>query len=242
MKLGLINPNTSPEMTAAMTGAAEEVTSSGTELVALTASDGPASIDGYVEDLAGANAVVALAHEHGSTLDGLVIGCFGDPGLAAARELLQVPVAGAAQAAMMAAACLGHRFSILTTLDSGVPLLENVVRHYGFQETCASVRAVGSDVATSCSDPELATPAFAAAGRRALTEDGAEVLCLGCAGLSELRPGLEHELGVPVVDAVPAAVSQAESLVRLGLRTSKSRGFRGPTSAALPEAGEPAAL
>jgi len=59
---------------------------------------------------------------------------------------------------------------------------------------------------------------------RAIAEDGAEAIVLGCAGMAELAAALSRRHGLPVVDGVAAAVRLAEALVGLGLATSK----RGP--------------
>lgn len=77
-------------------------------------------------------------------------------------------------------------------------------------------------------DPERAAEALEQIGLRAISEDGADVLCLGCGGMVGLRDRLETRLGVPIVEGVPAAVVLAEGLVRCGLRTSKARGYKHP--------------
>ena len=71
---------------------------------------------------------------------------------------------------------------------------------------------------------------------RALAEDGAEAIVLGCAGMTDLARDLERKAGVPVLDGVACAVSLAESLVRLGLRTSKRGAYAPPL--AKPYAGQ----
>jgi allantoin racemase len=82
--------------------------------------------------------------------------------------------------------------------------------------------------------PPLAPPAppaaaaIAAQAERAVVEDRAEVICLGCGGMAGLTEQVQSRTGVPVVDGVAAAVTIAESLVRLGLRTSKVRTYAPP--------------
>jgi allantoin racemase len=51
---------------------------------------------------------------------------------------------------------------------------------------------------------------------------------LGCAGMTGLAAELTAELGLPVVDGVAAAVKTVESLVALGLRTSKRDEYAAP--------------
>ena len=66
------------------------------------------------------------------------------------------------------------------------------------------------------------------AAEAAVTQDHAEVICLGCGGMAELEEKVRDRTGVPVVDGVTAAVTIAESLVRLGLSTSKVRTYARP--------------
>ena len=228
MRVLLVNPNTTASMTAEMLDSARRVASHDTEIVGVTAAHGVASIDGHHDELLGAVAVTEAIRAHSGGYDAAVIACFGDPGLYAARELTPVPVVGIAEASFLMALTLGHRFSVLTTLDRGVPPIEDTIARYGLASRCASVRATRMTVLEADADPDAASEALEEEGRRALTDDGADVLCLGCGGMVELRERLESALGVPMIEGVPAAVAIVEGLVRCGLRTSKVRGFKAP--------------
>ena len=228
MRILLINANTTTSMTAEMVEAARRVAGVDCEITGSTAEHGIASIDGYHDELVGAAAVAAAIRERAGTYDAAVIACFGDPGLDAARELSDAPVVGIAEASFIAAITLGRRFSVLTTLDRGVPPIEDVVHRHGFRERCASVRASGVSVLEADADPDAAAVALEQIGRLAIRDDGADVLCLGCGGMVGLRERLEERLGVPVVESVPAGIVLAEGLVRCGLRTSKARGYKQP--------------
>jgi allantoin racemase len=228
VRILLVNPNTTEAMTEEMAEAARAVALPGTEIEAVTAEHGVATIDGYYDDLLGAAAVAEIVRSHNASFDVAVIACFGDPGLYAARELTNAPVVGIAEAAFMVAMTLGYRFSILTNLERGVPLLEDLVRHYGFSERCTSIRSTELSVADADADRDAAYEVFLPAARQAVHDDRADVLCLACGSLLGLRERLEAELHVPVLEGVPAAIAYAESLVRLGLRTSKRRAFKRP--------------
>jgi len=78
---------------------------------------------------------------HDGRFDGAIVACFGDPGLFAARELTTAPVVGISEASMLTALTLGRRFSILTTTPRNAAKLEDLVRLYGLESRCASVRA-----------------------------------------------------------------------------------------------------
>ena len=101
---------------------------------------------------------------------------------------------------------------------------------YGLASRCARVRA--ADVAVL----ELEIPGSAARGRisreidRAIQEDAAEAIVLGCAGMADLAAALGREHGLPVIDGVAAAVKLIEALVGLGLKTSKLGGYAAPLS------------
>jgi allantoin racemase len=70
-------------------------------------------------------------------------------------------------------------------------------------------------------DPEGAVRAVVAEARIAVENDHAEVICLGCAGMAGLEEAITSELHVPIIDGVGAAVRLAETVVGLGLKTSK---------------------
>jgi allantoin racemase len=63
---------------------------------------------------------------------------------------------------------------------------------------------------------------------QAIAEDGAEVICLGCAGMAGLDKHLEKELGVPVLDGVVCALKLLEGFIGYGLTTSKHRAYAQP--------------
>jgi allantoin racemase len=227
VRILLINPNTSESMTAEMVDAARAIDGS-LEITGATARHGVAAIDGYRDDVLAAAAVVDLIAAHEGQFDGAIIGCFGDPGLFAARELTAAPVVGIAEASILTAMTLGRRFSVLTTLDRGVPPLVDLVRLHGVESRCASIRATGLSVLEAHADAEAAADGLEREGRLAIELDKADVLCLGCGGMVGLRERLQQRLGVPVVEAVPAATALVSGLIRAGLGTSKVRAFKWP--------------
>ncbi len=93
---------------------------------------------------------------------------------------------------------------------------------------CASVRASGLAVLELEADPQRAVEAIVEQAERAVRDDKAEVICLGCGGMAGLDEQIRQRTGVPVVDGVSAAVTIAESLVRMGLSTSKVRTYATP--------------
>ena len=229
MKLLIINPNTTQAMTDAIGAQASKVALPGTQIDAVSPDWGPASIEGHVEEVLSAAAVLDVIAQRGGDYDGIAIACYGDPGLYAARELSPVPVVGIAEASMLLACTVAHSFSVVTVIDRIVPMLEDVVGRYGLSDRCASVRGTPLAVLEIEQDPAAATQAVLAAARAAIAEDGAEAICLGCAGMGQLECDVRDELdGVPVIDGVAAAVKTLESMIGLGLKTSRRAAFQTP--------------
>ncbi|KWZ45823.1 Asp/Glu racemase [Burkholderia savannae] len=229
MKIKLINPNTTQRMTDAMGRCAREVASAGTAIVAVSPTMGPPSIEGhYDEALATPGLLAEVAAGERDGFDGYVIACFGDPGLYAARELARGPVVGIAEAAMHAASVLAPGFSVVTTLARTCGMAWHLAERYGMKRFCRNVRA--TDVAVL----DLDRPGSAACRvivdecRRALDEDGADAIVLGCAGMAEFAHEIEAAIGAPVVEGVTAAVKWAEALIALKLATAKRGDFARP--------------
>jgi allantoin racemase len=229
MRLLLINPNTTVAMTDHMVRAAEEAALPATEVTGVTADEGVPFIDGYYDEVLAAAGVVRCLIDRAGSFDAAIVGCFGDPGLYAAREITDAPVVGIAEASFALAMSLGHRFGIISTIDRATPGMLDLLAHYGIGSRCAAVEATKVEVLAFDENPVEALGAIETAGRRAIAA-GAEVLCLGCGAILGTREALEAELKVPVIEAVPAAVRLAESLVSLGLRTSKVRAFAPPAT------------
>lgn len=227
MRILLVNPNTTVAMTDDMVAAASVVVPD-VEVVGVTARRGVAAIDGYRDDVVAAAAAVEAMGEQTTGYDGVILGCYGEPGLNAIRELSTGPVVGIAEASFLTAMMLGHRFSVLTTLARGIPPIEDRLRLHGVESRCVSVRATGLTVLEAHRDREAALGGLEREGRLAVDQDRAEVLCLGCGGLLGLRESLEERLAVPVVEAVPAAAVVVRGLVVNGLRTSKAGAYKFP--------------
>ncbi len=139
-----------------------------------------------------------------------------------------VPVVDITEAAASTAMFLGHKYSVVTTLDRAVPLIEDRLKLAGLEARCASVRASGMAVLELEEYPERAVEAIVSQAEQAVQNDKAEVIVLGCGGMAGLDEQIRQRTGVPVVDGVASAVTIAESLVRLGLSTSKVRTYATP--------------
>lgn len=228
MRTLIINPNTTEAMTRDIEAEARRYARPDTEIEAISPAWGPASIEGHFEEELSAVASLEAIARRGSEFDGVVLACYGDPGLYAARELSPVPVVGIAEASMHMACLVAHRFSVVTVLPRIRPLLEDVVRRYGMADRCASVRSTSLAVLDIEKDPDAARREIAEEGRRAVEVDGAEAICLGCAGMGPLDKEVEADLGVPVIDGVAAAVKMLEGIADYGIATSRVAAFQEP--------------
>jgi allantoin racemase len=166
--------------------------------------------------------------------DAAVIGCFYDPGFREAKELVSIPIVPVAMATMHVAATLGHKFSIIVGRRKWIPRMESNVVMYGLERKLASFRVINFTVPRMAEEPEKLKEAILAEAKKAIEEDGAEVIVLGCTGESGFVKELINKLRVPVLDAVVTSWKYAEMMAdlyrKVGLTHSKLYGFESPPS------------
>ena len=230
MRILVVNPNTTASMTATIADSAGRVANPGTEIVAVTSSMGPVSIEGYYDEaFAVPGLLLEIARGENAGAQAAIIACFDDTGLDAARALANIPVIGICEAALASTAFIAQRFTIVTTMERSRLPLEHLVHRYGMAGR-AKVRAADIPV-LSLEDPNSnARDRLRSEIATALRDDKAEAIVLGCAGMADLTAELRSEFGVPVVDGVAAAVKQAEALIALGLSTAKRGAYASPIS------------
>ncbi|SFJ67358.1 aspartate/glutamate racemase family protein [Celeribacter neptunius] len=215
MRLLLVNPNMTVAMTDKMAAIARKIAGSRAEIVPLTAQRGFPYIASRAEaQIAGGIALEMIA-ENLDGIDAVVIAAFGDPGLAGARELFDLPVVGMAEAAVMTAAMLGERFSVVTFSPLMTPWYSDCVEDTGlasrFTGVCTpETRAV--DVTRVVTDLRGDLVDLA---NQAVREDGADVVILGGAPLAGLAPEIADDVPAIVIDPISAAVAQAMTLASL---------------------------
>lgn len=185
---------------------------------------GPASVESRTDAALTVPALlrgVVQAEKDG--FDAVIVSCFSDPGMEAARELVSIPVLGSGICAMHVAALLGGRFSIMSPGRGGGSKADENPRKYGVSESYASTRGVGLSVMDLAKDRDGAIATIASVGRKAVEEDGADTLILGCMSMAfhDITAELSERIGAPVINPVPASLGLAESLVRSGLTQSR---------------------
>ncbi len=180
---------------------------------------GPETIEQSLDEVLAGQAIldeVTRAEKEGA--NAVIVDCALDPILSASRQAVRIPVIGAGQAAYSLALTLGDRFSILGPLKCLVPEYRRRVQEYGLSQRLASIRSIDVEIMDLLGDK--AVEAFVREGRSAIDADQADVLVLGCTGMSPVVPRLQQLLEVPIVDPASAAIALAETLVRMRLTHS----------------------
>ena len=167
--------------------------------------------------------------------DAMVIGCFYDPGLRGAREIAgDMAVTAPAEAALRIATTVGERVSILVGRRKWVAEMHENVRRYGCEHHLTSFRVLGMAVDEFQREPARTEERIFEEARRAVEDDGADCVILGCTIEFGFYRKVQAELGVPVIDALVAPLRYAEFLAGLrdahGWATSRAAGYGAPQS------------
>jgi len=220
MKILIINPNSSQEMTGKIKETALDFVTGAFEVDCLPTPGAPEYIETYEDQLKAAPGMIQLVRENEDTCDAFIIACHCDPNLDAMKEITTKPVVGIGEVSMKIASMLGHSFSVVTDTSHSIPNKEALVRKYHLQEMLASAKASRRESEGLSFDEKIFQAAEAA-----VKEDNAEVLVLGCAGMTGMDKRLQEKLGVPVLDGVVCALIVASGLVNYGVSTSKARRY-----------------
>lgn len=229
MRLLVINPNTSREMTETIRLSAEAAGEAvGVAVDTRCPEHGPPSIEGRFDEIVSAYWTLDCVMRVADQYAGIVVACFGPhPAIEGIREATDRPTLGIMEASILYSLPLASKFSIVTTSPRWRPLLEEGVRILGFESRCASVRSSGLAVLDLERLPaDQVRRRLAEEARSAVVEDGAEVIILGCAGMAGLEDAVATAADVPVIDAVRAGVTVVGALARSGARTSKHNLYR----------------
>lgn len=185
---------------------------------------GPNSIESIYEEylsIPGTVSRVVQAEKDGC--DGVILGCFGDPGLDAMREMVKIPVVGPGETSMLISALLGHRFSIVTVMDSVVPALEKLARSIGIENKLASVRSTNIPVLELRKDIEKTKRIIIEESRKAKEDDRADVVILGCMSMAfmGISDEIQENLQIPVINPALISLKVLEGLIWSNLTHSK---------------------
>lgn len=228
MRLLIVNPNISDSVTRLIEAEARRSASAGTEIRMATAASGVAYIETRFEALLGAHAVACIAGEEAGNYDALIVAAFGDPGLTALKEVLDLPVTGMTEAALMSACLLGQRFSIVAISARITAWYRETVAANGLLDRLASIRHLDAPLRDAGSVQEDHGARLLELCEAAVREDGADVIILAGAPLAGLARSVADRLPVPVVDGVSSAVRHAETLHALGQRKAREGSLASP--------------
>jgi allantoin racemase len=154
-----------------------------------------------------------------------IVGCFGDPALVAARQLVSIPVLGPGEVSFSLASTLGDRILVVEPCDDFTYATERTVQALGLRHKVVAVRTIKTDVCTNVPSTENARE-IADKCLRAVEETRAHVIVMGCIGFSAFVGGIRsafHQRGVccPIVEPGITVIEHARMLLRLGLNHSR---------------------
>lgn len=210
----LFNPNTSSTTTAEMVAIARETALSWAEVEGRTAEFG-APIIVSPPDLDTARLAVDVFADRmagtGWPADGIVIGAFGDPGLAALRLRAPVPVVGIGESAIAEASADGRLFSIVTTTPELVTSIRRQVERLGVSRQLRSIRLTPGVPAEVMTDADRLDRELAGLIGEVIAQDGSQSVLVAGGPLSASARRLDRRFALPIIDPVTTA------LTRLGL-------------------------
>ncbi|MFO7758974.1 MAG: aspartate/glutamate racemase family protein [Roseovarius sp.] len=215
MTIYVINPNSSRHVTDGIDRAVDPMRAlSPVPIEARTLAEGPPGI----ETQAHVDGVVAPLLAHCARLEdqasAFVVACYSDPGLAALREQSTRPVLGIAEASILTAMTLGQRFGIISILSKSLPRHMRYVAAMGVMDRLAADRPLDLGV-LDLADETRTFARLKTVGATLRDEAMADVLILGCAGMTAFRRDLESHLGIPVIEPCQAATAMAIGRVAL---------------------------
>lgn len=227
MKIKVIEPVIGNPFGARMNETLMKVAAPDTEISIENLAKGPASIESRYDDMLAEHGIVERAiRAEKDGFDGIFINCFGDPGVAIAREMVKIPVVGGFQPAAMLASIVASKWSIIAVLKNVVPMLEQLALKMGIGASLCSVRAVDIPV-LGLTDHHVMENRLLDQMELAILQDKARAIVLGCTGMLEVAKTLEQKLEkkgypVPVISPIAAAIGCLETMIRCQISHSKT--------------------
>ncbi|MGB9813600.1 MAG: aspartate/glutamate racemase family protein [Thermovenabulum sp.] len=217
----VINPITTEEFNSSAKEYIDRIKSPDFEVECVNIKKGPASIETFYDEAYALPDILRIVDEYKTKCDAIVINCFADPALNAAREITEIPIVGPAEASMALAILLGHKFAVISTFRNSGPWIEQQARTYGVEDRLAAAVGIDIPVLELKKDLKKTASYLIDAAKELVETKGAEVIVLGCTGMAPVAEMVKKELGIPVVEPMAAALKIAEMLVDLNLKHSK---------------------
>lgn len=189
--------------------------------VAKGASLGDSAYDMLLMDFAVAEAGLRAQEEGYSAV---CIDTVSDSGLAALRSRLDIPVVAPGMSAFHMACMLGKKFSVITMWDEWFHLYEKTLTEYQLWPRVASLRSIKTRPDLKellAGKEEVVFARLEAEARRAMDEDGADVIVLGSTTMHQSHAYLAERLPIPVINPGQVAYKLCELMLSLGLKQSR---------------------
>lgn len=220
-KILVINPITTDLFNDMTKNYLEEIKSPDVKIEVVNIKMGPSSIETFYDEAFALPEILKTVDEYKAGCDAIVINCFADPAVNAARELTDIPVVGPAEASMMIALMLGHKFGVISTFRNSGPWIELQIRNMGIKQRLAGAIGIDIPVLELGSDLKKTARYLIDAARDLIDSKGAEVIVLGCTGMALVARMAKEELEVPVIEPMATAFKVAELMISLKLTHSE---------------------
>jgi len=183
---------------------------------------GPKTIESFYDENFATPEILKIIRENKNQYDGIMINCFADPGLKAAREICNIPVVGPGESAIILASMLGHKFSIVSVKKNAIPMFEMKAASLGLSERLSSVEYIDIPVSELEDNFNKTEKAIIQAINKTIRQNNTEVAVLGCTGMLLLYSEVAKKVSIPVVEPAATALKMLEILIDLGITHSKA--------------------
>lgn len=176
--------------------------------------------------------------------DGIIIGCADDPGLAEAKNLVQIPVTGPFEAAVFTAQAFGRfsvmaptippEFAIKYSMPFGLNWIHDLAYQYGATHTIASIHGfdtghqdVEALIKMFQENPKQVAQQMLAGMKRLITdnaidmakkafqEEGAKAIFFACTFWGGMLDSLLDVVPIPILDPIITPLKYIETLASL---------------------------
>ncbi|HAD27201.1 MAG TPA: Asp/Glu racemase [Rhodobacteraceae bacterium] len=204
----VINPNSNPAVTEGLDAAMMSFRVNGfPHIECLTVSQGPFGIESQADSDAAVAPLISLIRTR-TDASAVIIACYSDPGIDAAREVTKIPVFGMQESGFLTAMARGDRIGVVAISEGSILRHRKYLRRMGVLDRMVAERPLNMSVAQTASGEDT-FDRLEEVSNVLIKQDSADVIVLGCAGLSVYRSRLETILQRPVVDPTQSAVAMA---------------------------------
>ena len=217
MRVLIVNPNTSPGVTARIDAAAQAVAAPLDHFTTVSSASGPALIVTDADAEAATSGVLQAIAAHDAPIDAIVLASFGDTGAAEVRARYPgIPVLGIAEAAFAEVQRIGGPFAIVTFApEVAAPLADKAAEH-GVAD--ALIRIASPEVPL-CHDPAEVADVMLSLLREMCLDcaaEGAQSVVMGGGPLAGVAQRLGPACPVTLVDGTQSAITLLRARLAAG--------------------------